>query len=67
MFLWINIFTCPSILFCPRNPHPKGNDYCTIFFSESGIIYGWDIFKGNDHTIPMGRLEFNKIPNMKMV
>ena len=48
-------------------PHPKGNEYQTICFGESGIMYGWDIFEGRDHTITMGRPEFDTSPNMKTV
>ena len=67
MSVWINTFMCPVFVFFPRKPHPKGNGYQTICCGESGIMYGWDIFEGRDHPIPMGRPEFETIPNMKTV
>ena len=63
----MNKFACPGFVFCPRKPHPKGNEYHTIYWGESGIMYGWEIVEGRDHPIPMGRPEFETSPNMKTV
>ena len=30
-------------------------------------MYRWDIFEGRYHPIPMGRPQFDTIPNVKMV
>ena len=51
MSVSINKLTCPGFVFFPRNPHPKGDKYYTIYFGENGIIYGWDIVEENDHPI----------------
>ena len=67
MFLWINIFTCPSILFCPRNPHPKGNEYRTIFCGESGIMYVCEVVKRKENMISMERPDFKTGPKMKII
>ena len=67
MYVWMNKFTCPGFVFCPRKPHPKGNKYHTICCGESGIIYVLEIVEGRDHQIPMGRPEFYTSPNMKTV
>ena len=45
----------------------KGNEYHTICYGESGIIYDWDIVKGIYHPIKMGRPEFETSTNIKMV
>ena len=65
MYVWMNKFTCPGFVFCPRKPHPKGNDYHTICCGESGIIYVCEIVEGRNHLIPMGRPEFDTSINMK--
>ena len=39
----------------------------TPYVVVKGIVYVWDIFEGRDHTIPLGRTEFDTSPNMKMV
>ena len=59
--------TFPGFVFFPHKPHPKDNKYQTICCGESGIMYGWEIVKGWDHTIPMGKPEFETSPNMKTV
>ena len=67
MSVWKNKYTCPGFVFWSSKPHPKGDDYSTIFCGEIGIMYGWEIVEEKDHPIPMGRLEFETSPNMKMV
>ena len=67
MSAWINKFACPGFVFCPRKPHPKGNEYHTICCGESGIVYDWETVEGRDHPIPMGRPEFETSTNMKTV
>ena len=67
MYTWMNKSTCPGFVFCPLKTHPEGNDYHTICCGESGIIYGWWIVEGRDHTIPMGRPDFETSNNMKTV
>ena len=51
----------------PLDPHPKVNKYHTICCGGNCIIYCLVVVKGNDHPIPMGRPDFEKIPNMNMV
>ena len=45
MSVWMNKFTRLECFFCPRKPHPKGNEYHTMCFGESGIIYIWDVLR----------------------
>ena len=61
--IWMNKFTWPGFFFYPHKPHPKGNEYHTIWCGEIGIIYGWEIVEGRDHLIPMGRPEFETSTN----
>ena len=61
------MFTCPWFFFCPRKPHPKGNEYQTICCGESGITHGWDIVDVRDHPIPMEQTEFKTSTNTKTV
>ena len=67
MSVWVNKFTCPVFVFCPRKPHPKGNNCHTICFGESVIMHVWDIVEVRYHMFPMGRPEFDTSPNMNMV
>ena len=67
MSVWMNKFTCPGFVFCPRKPHLKGNEYHTICFGESGIMYVWEIVEGMDHPITMRQPEFESSTNMKTV
>ena len=60
-------FMCPGFVFCTCKPHIKENEYHTICYGESGIMYGWEIVEGRDHPIPMGRPAFETSPNMKTV
>ena len=45
----------------------KGNEYHTICWGESGIIYGWEIVEGRDHPIPIKKPEFKTSSDVKMV
>ena len=48
MSTWINKYTCPGFIFCPRKPWPFGNEYHTIADALSGILYDLEIVKGKD-------------------
>ena len=45
---WTNQFTCPAFVFCPRKPHPKGNEYHTIADGLSGILFRLEMVEGKD-------------------
>ena len=49
MSIWFNRWTCPGWVFCPRKPHPFGNEYHTIACGMSGILYDFEIVEGKDH------------------
>ena len=48
MSIWFNRYTCPGWVYCPRKPHPYGNEYHTICCGMSGIIYTVEIIEGED-------------------
>ena len=45
---WTRQWTCPAFVFCPRKPHPKGNEYHTINDGKSGILFCLEIVEGKD-------------------
>ncbi|KAL3782157.1 hypothetical protein HJC23_004520 [Cyclotella cryptica] len=58
MSIWMNRYTCPGWVFCPRKPHPFGNEYHTICCAESGILFDFETSEGNDHPREMPAAEF---------
>ena len=39
MSIWFGKYTCPGWVYCPRKPHPYGNEYHDISCGISGIIF----------------------------
>ena len=48
MSIWHMRWTCPGYVFCPRKPHPVGNEYHTIADGTSTILYAAEIVMGKD-------------------
>ena len=48
MSIWHNRWTCPGWVFCPRKPHPFGNEYHTACCAKSGILFSIEIVEGKD-------------------
>lgn len=48
MSSWINRWTCPGWIFCPRKPHPFGNEYHTACCALSGIMFAIELVEGKD-------------------
>ena len=46
MSIWFNRYTCPGWVFCPRKPHPWGNEYHTIGCGVCGIMFGIEMVEG---------------------
>lgn len=44
--IWLSKFTCPGWVFCPRKPHPFGNEYHTICDTLTNIMYGIELVEG---------------------
>jgi hypothetical protein len=49
MSIWHNRWTCPGWVFCPRKPHPFGNEYHTACCGLSGILFSMELVEGKDH------------------
>jgi hypothetical protein len=49
MSIWHNRLTCPGWVFCPRKPHPFGNEYHTACCGLTSILFSMELVKGKDH------------------
>ena len=50
MSIWYNRWSCPGWIFCPRKPHPFGNEYHTIGCGDSTIMYNVLLMEGKDRS-----------------
>ncbi len=48
MSIWHSMFTCPGWFFCPRKPHPFGNEYHTLCCAKSGVLTQIELVEGKD-------------------
>ena len=48
MSIWHNRWTCPGWIFCPRKPHPFGNEYHTACCGLSTILFVIEMVEGRD-------------------
>ena len=48
MLIWNMRWTYPGYDFCPRKPHPVGNEYHTIADGMTTILYAAEIVMGKD-------------------
>ena len=48
MSQWTRQWTCPGFVYCPRKPHPKGNEYHTIADGISGILFELELVEEKD-------------------
>ena len=48
MSIWYNKWTCPGYVFCPRKPHPFGNEYHSICCGLCGILFRVEMVEGKD-------------------
>ena len=48
MSIWYGKYSCPGWVFCPRKPHPFGNEYHDICCGMSGIIFRLLMVEGKD-------------------
>ena len=48
MSSWLNRWTCPGWIFCPRKPHPFGNEWHTACCGLSGILFAFELVEGKD-------------------
>ena len=48
MSKWINNYSCPGYMVVPRKPCTFCNEYHTICFCETGILYRMELVEGKD-------------------
>jgi hypothetical protein len=48
MLIWHNRLTCPGWVFCPRKPHPFGNEYHSACCGISTILFVIEMVEGRD-------------------
>jgi hypothetical protein len=48
MSSWLNRWTCPGWIFCPRKPRPFGNEWHTACCGLSGIMFSIEWVEGKD-------------------
>ena len=58
MSIWHIRWACPGWIFCPREPHPFGNDWHTAWCAFSGILFVVELIEGRDHPRQAGPLYF---------
>ena len=60
MSIWLSKFTCPGWVFCPRKPHPFGNEYHSICDGITNIMYGIEIVEGKDAPAEREKSEYSE-------
>ena len=46
MSIWHNRWTCPGWVYCPRKPHPFGNEYHSACCAITGVMFAIEIVEG---------------------
>ncbi|KAL7549033.1 hypothetical protein ACHAWF_012294, partial [Thalassiosira exigua] len=54
MSIWHNRWTCPGWVFCPRKPHPFGNEYHSAYCGITGIMFVIELVEGKDRPRELG-------------
>ena len=58
MSIWTSRWTCPGWVFCPRKPHPQGNEYHSACCGKSGIMFVVEMVEGKDRPRELGVREY---------
>ena len=58
MSIWYNRWTCPGWVFCPRKPHPFGNEWHTACCALTGILFVIELVEGKDRPADRGPPEY---------
>jgi hypothetical protein len=48
MSIWTSRWSCPGWVFCPRKPHPMGNEYHSMACGLCSIMFAIDLVEGSD-------------------
>ncbi len=60
MSIWTSRWTCPGWVFCPRKPHPFGNEYHSACCGITGIMFSVEMVEGKDRPRQLGIPEFQQ-------
>ena len=60
MSKWINMWSCPGFVFCPRKPWPQGNEYHTIVCGETLIIFRVELVEENNRLDELGKKSYEE-------
>ena len=61
MSIWHNRYTCPGWVFCPRKPHPFGNEYHSACCGITGIMFVIEMVEGKDRPPDLGPALFEEL------
>lgn len=61
MSIWFNKWTCPGWVYCPRKPHPFGNEYHDIACGISNILFRILLVEGKDKPKERPQGEFENL------
>jgi len=65
MSKWLNQYTCPGFVMCPRKPWPFGNEWHTIACVLTTIIFWVELVEGKDRPKELGEKKYNDINGLK--
>ncbi len=57
--IWHSMFTCPGWVFCPRKPHPFGNEYHSMYCGISGVMMMIELVEGKDRPCELSDPKFD--------
>lgn len=63
MYIPFNRWTYPGWVYCPRKPHPFGNEYHTACCGVSGIMFTMEMVEEKDRCWELGAAEFSVYGN----
>ena len=61
MSIWHNRWTCLGWVFCPRKPHPFGNEYHTACCGLTRILFSIKMVEGKDRPPELGKPLFEEL------
>lgn len=60
MSKWVNQYTCPGFILCPRKPWPLGNKYYSIGCCKSKVMFRIELVEGKNEPRQRGEKQYNE-------
>ncbi|KAL7507318.1 hypothetical protein ACHAXN_004820 [Cyclotella atomus] len=60
MSIWTNHWTCPGLVFCPRKPHPFGNEFHSACCAICKIMFSIKLVEGKDRPAALRVQEYDE-------